>query len=65
MKLLVVLILGIVMIACTNTSDKSERISREPVKYWNYVEEEKTFVDDTAEEKTGDVYYWNYSGEEE
>lgn len=52
------------MAACTSTSDKSERIAREPVKYWNYVEEEKTFVEDTTEEERGNIYYWNYRGEE-
>lgn len=64
MKLLIILILGITMAACTSTTDKSERISREPVKYWNYVEEENTFVEDTVEEDEGNIYYWNYRGEE-
>jgi len=64
MKLLIILILGITMAACTSTTDKTERISREPVQYWNYVEEENTFVEDTVEEDEGNIYYWNYRGEE-
>lgn len=64
MKFLFILILGITMAACTSTSDKSERIAREPVKYWNYVEEENDFVRDTEEEERGNIYYWNYRGEE-
>ncbi len=50
------------MAACTNTSDKSERMAREPIKYWNYVEEESEFVKEKDDE--GKIYYWNYRGEE-
>ncbi len=63
MKFLFILILGMTMAACTNTSDKSERMAREPVKYWNYVEEENDFVRE-QEEDEGNIYYWNYRGEE-
>ncbi len=62
MKFLFILILGITMAACTNTSDKSERMAREPIKYWNYVEEESEFVKEKDDE--GKIYYWNYRGEE-
>ena len=65
MKVLTMLFLILIITACSNTTEKRERLSREPVKYWNFEEDEKDFIKGRDEETSGNIYYWNYDDEEE
>jgi len=65
MKILTILLLGLIITACSNTTDTGERLSREPIKYWNFEEQEKEFVKEEDKKTSDNIYYWNYDGEEE
>lgn len=67
MKVWILLILSIIIAACTGTEevrDERERVSREPVIYRSYIEEgSENYLEDINSEEEGRVYYRNYRGD--
>ena len=66
MKIIMMLILGMIVVSCTNNQnvDRMSRGANEnPIIYRNYIQEgSDSYL--KAEQDADEVYYWNYRGEE-